>query len=155
MKYIIIAGIVLVQIVASYFLQKSLFFGDVAEAGSADPEAVSTQNGESDVDSSDFQEAIIIMLDEIIVNPAGTEGRRYLATRVGLQTKSETAEEEILTRSMLIRDVVNALLSSKSINQLSNLAYRDSLRVEIRDVINKQLTETVIDNVVFADYVLN
>ncbi|MBU0690615.1 flagellar basal body-associated FliL family protein [bacterium] len=154
MKYLIIAGVVLLQIAGSYFLQKSLFFDNTAQAEIAEVERSDEGHGEDHGEKTASGAPIIIMLDEIVVNPAGTEGRRYLATRLGLQTQSDSAETEITARSVLIRDAVLSLLSSKSMAQLSSLTYRDSLRNEIRDTVNKQLAETVVETVVFADYVL-
>jgi flagellar FliL protein len=156
MKYLIIAGVVIVQIAASYFLQKALFFSDVAEAGLVTSQEAVEGHAEGDEQSGEqLEEPVIVMLEEVIVNPAGTEGRRYLATRLGLQTRSMTGEEEISSRAILIRDAVISLLSSKSMTQLSDLAYRDTLRAELRDVVNLQLKDTHVDNVVFSDYVLN
>jgi flagellar basal body-associated protein FliL len=156
MKYGIIAGIVLVQIAAAYFLQKSLFFDTAVEASvvEAVPEEAPVLLDKEGKPIPPAAPAIVI-LEEIIVNPAGTEGRRYLATRVGFQSSSPNAELEIGSRTALIRDVVISLLSSKSMAQLSSLSYRDTLREEIKGVANLQLKDTKIESVIFADYVLN
>ena len=157
-KYLIIGGVVLVQIIGSYFLQKSLFFHNEAEAGIAE---VESEEKEAEVQLDKHGNPIlpaapaIVILDEIIVNPAGTEGRRYLATRIGFQSESVGAENEINARSVLIRDRVISLLSSKSMTQLSSLSYRDTLREEIREAANMQLKDSKIESVIFADYVLN
>jgi flagellar protein FliL len=154
-KYLIIAGIVLVQIAASYFLQKSFFFSTAAEAEVAEAEPEETVQLDKHGNPILPAAPTIVILDEIIVNPAGTEGRRYLATRVGFQSSSQNAELEIGSRTALIRDVVISLLSSKSMAQLSSLTYRDTLREEIKEVANLQLKDTKIESVIFADYVLN
>jgi flagellar FliL protein len=155
MKVLIIAGIVLVQIAASYFLQKSIFFNTEAEAGVAEVEPKEIVQLDKDGNPIPPAAPTIVILEEIIVNPAGTEGRRYLATRIGFQSTSPNAEAEINSRSVLIRDVVISLLSSKSMAQLSSLTYRDTLREDIRGVANLQLKDTKIESVIFADYVLN
>lgn len=154
MKYLIIAGVLLVQIAGAYFLQTALIFNDAAEASVAEAVNEDAEHGEGHGEEGETNSPIIIMLDEIVVNPAGTEGRRYLATRLGLQTMSADADSEVTARAVLIRDELISLLASKSMAQLSSLTYRDSLRNEIRESVNKQLATTVVDNVVFADYVL-
>jgi flagellar FliL protein len=154
MKYIIIAGVVLVQIAGSYFLQKAFFFNSDAEASIATEEHHEEEHGDGHGEEAVPDAPVIVMLDEIVINPAGTEGRRYLAIRIGLQTQSDSADTEIGARAVLIRDAVISLLSSKSMAQLSSLTFRDSLRTEILITVNEQLLNTAVESVVFADYVL-
>jgi flagellar FliL protein len=149
-KIAIIAGVLLVQIVAAYFLQKTFLFnhvpgGKVVEA--APKKAAKKAEG---------GEGKVVMLDEIVVNPAETGGRRYLAVTLGLQLAGggEESEKLVEKNKPLIRDALISLLSSKHLDQLASIAYRDTLKLEIKEAVSKQLKDTEIENVVFSGYVL-
>jgi flagellar basal body-associated protein FliL len=54
----------------------------------------------------------------------------------------------------LIRDALITVLSAKHLDQLANVAYRDTLRLELKEAVNRQLHGLTVDNVVFSGYVL-
>jgi len=142
----IIAAVLLVQIVASYFLQKTFLFQNAA-AGSAKAEVKKEKAKESG-------EIKVVMLDEIVVNPAETGGRRYLVATLGLQVSAPEADKTIEKYKPLIRDALISLLSSKHMDELSRISYRDTLREQIKDAANRQLRGVSVENVVFSSYVL-
>jgi flagellar basal body-associated protein FliL len=147
-KAAIIAGVLLVQIVAAYFLQKTFLFNHVPGA----KEVVAAPK--KPVKHGEEAEAKIVLLDEIVVNPAETAGRRYLAVTLGLQIDVPEGDKLIEKNKALIRDALISLLSSKHLDQLANIAYRDTLKHEIKEAVNHQLKDTTVSNVVFSGYVL-
>lgn len=149
-KIAVIAGILLVQIVVSYLLQKTLFFKDVAGTH----EAAAASHKTEKVEAKEEEEAPVVMLDEIVVNPADTGGRRYLAVTVGLQVRGLEADKKIEKKKPLIRDALISLLSSKPFGELARIGYRDSLKVEIRAAANHQLRDSTVTGIVFTGYVL-
>jgi flagellar FliL protein len=146
-KIALIAVVLLVQIVAAYFIQKTLLFPAVPgqKVAEAAPKKVAKHSEE---------ESKVILLDEIVVNPAETGGRRYLAVSLGLQIASAEAEKLVEKNKPLIRDALISLLSAKHLDQLASIAYRDTLKQEIKEAVAKQLKDTEIENVVFNGYVL-
>jgi flagellar protein FliL len=149
MKYAIIAGVLVVQTVLAYFLQKTFLFPGTATATVAESKAES----EEPKDGGNEAEPNIVMLDEIVVNPAETGGRRYLAVTVGLQMKDEAAAKSVEKATPLIRDALITLLSAKHLDELSRASYRDTLRTEIKTAVNVQMKNKV-EGVVFSGYVL-
>jgi flagellar basal body-associated protein FliL len=147
-KWGMIAGVVLMQVVAAYFLQKALFFGGDVVAKEK-PHHVSKK-----AEDKKAADLTVIMLDEIVINPADTGGRRYLAVTLGLQTGAPEAEKTIDKSKPMIRDALITVLSAKHLDQLANIAYRDTLRAEIKDAVNRQLHGLTVDNIVFSGYVL-
>jgi flagellar protein FliL len=148
----IIAGLILVQVVGSYFLQKAVFFsGDVV--AKEEVKAESKKKSEKK-DKEKEAELNVIELEEIVVNPADTGGRRYLAITLGLGTRVAEAEKTIEKRKPLIKDALISVLSSKHLDQLSNITYRDSLKSELKDAVNKQFSEKMVESIVFSSYVL-
>ncbi len=163
MKYLIIAGILVAQTAAAYFVQKMVFFPGPEAAiehpseegsghgGGEEPEEA---EGESHNEGEAKGGASITLLDEIIVNPAGTGGRRFLSTIVGLTLKDGKSEAAVQGQMPIIRDAAITLLSSKSLDQLASVAYRDSIRQELMATVNGLVKEKPVTGVVFSTYVL-
>ena len=134
-------------------MQKTLFFSNVSVSQAAEkPKEKEEEKSEKGKEEGEGMK--IITLDEIIVNPAETGGRRYLAVTAGLQTATPEAEKKIEEQRALVRDVMITLLSSKHLEELADISYRDSLKAEIRNAINAKVHGLKIENVVFSGYVL-
>ena len=91
----------------------------------------------------------------IVVNPLGTDGRRYLMVKVGV----EADDAETLTRldemSPAATDAVIGLMSAMRVEQLSDVSQRDSLKEDIRLRFNQILGEDgPVTRVYFTQYVL-
>jgi flagellar FliL protein len=150
-KAVIIAAVVVAQIIGAYFLQKALFF---REAVAAAPKEKTEASKEKKHGEKDSVEPSVVMLDEIVVNPAHTGGRRYLAVTVGFQTSALEADKLFEKNKPLIRDALISLLSSKELDKLADIGYRDSLKAEIKDAVNRQVRDSLVAQVVFSSYVL-
>lgn len=152
MKYIIIGATVLIQITAAYYLQKTfLFAGPAVEVTAEDEHA----EEEEEVEGAHGEGGpSIVTLEEIVVNPAGTGGRRYLAVTIALKSGATEVEKKIEESKPLIRDALITLLSSKALDQLADISYRDSLKSEVKAVLNGVDKKLKIETVVFSGYVL-
>jgi len=162
-KILIIAGILVAQTAAAYFIQKTIFFSDpvipghTAEMDSTEAvhgeEAAEEEGGEEGAEGK-AAESNIALLDEIIVNPAGTSGRRFLSTIVGFSLKNPKHTEAITAQMPIIRDAAITLLASKSLDQLASIAYRDTLRSELVATVNGLVKDQPVTGVVFSTYIL-
>jgi len=90
----------------------------------------------------------------LIVNPAGTEGLRYLMVNIGFESAEPKVLEEVTTKEIAVRDAILKILSEKTVPQLADIALRDSLKVEIRDTVNVILSDGQVDRLYFTQYVL-
>jgi len=96
----------------------------------------------------------IYSIDDIIVNPADTDGKRLLLTSVGFDLPKIEMENELKTREAMVKDAVISTLSSKDISQLDNIAYRDTLKMEITGRLKKSIPDVTINNIYFSKYIL-
>ena len=96
----------------------------------------------------------IDQISDLVVNPAGTDGTRYLCTTVALETIDPKVSEEIKSREAQIRDVLIAILSRRTIAELADLETRDPLREEIRAGVNNLLIGGEVVGVYFSNFVL-
>jgi flagellar FliL protein len=162
MKILVIVGILIAQTAAAYFIQKTIFFPSLSVPSEVHADAEAEEGDEGDEaeggghggKEGKAAGSSVAMLDEIIVNPAGTGGRRFLSTVVGLTLKKPATEESVIERMPLIRDAAISLLASKSLDQLASLSYRDTLRHEIQASVNGIMEMEVVKGVVFSTYVL-
>jgi len=127
-KILIVVGILVFQIAAAYFGIQYLFLRDTTTA--VEPKTV-----EQGVEAM----GPIMQMEDIVVNPAGSLGRRFLVVKVALELMSEQIQDDVEQQMPLINDGLINLLASKNIEYLSNVAVRDSLREEMRLAINDRL----------------
>jgi flagellar basal body-associated protein FliL len=73
---------------------------------------------------------------------------------IGFEVTGEGDKETLERAKPLIRDGLIGLLSSKGIAQLADIAYRDTLRSEIRQKIEGEVHPLEVARVFFTGYVL-
>lgn len=96
----------------------------------------------------------IVTFDNIIVNPSGTMGRRFLNATIGLEARDGVSREAIKSGRAKILDILNAVLSSRTVDQLSDPRSRESLRAAIMEKVNQQIAPGEVVGVYFLDFVL-
>lgn len=106
--------------------------------------------GEVPIEYGEFTE-----LDGIVINPQGTDGRRYLMVKIGV----EAEESATLARLDLLRpaavDAVIDYMGAQPVDRLADIVYRDTLKAEIIDRFNAMLGEDgPVTRIYFTQYVL-
>ncbi len=96
----------------------------------------------------------IYTVEDVIVNPAGTDGKRLLLSSVGFDLSAEESKQEMKEKEVLVKDLIISILSSKNINQLMNYSYKDSLRIEIAKKMKLKLPEVKVNNIYFSKYII-
>ena len=91
-------------------------------------------------------------LPGVIVNPAGSGGRRYLMVDLALEADEETVEE-VGTREVVIRDVVVRVLGGKTVEELAAIGDREVIKDTLRASVNAVL-EGEVDRLYFTQYVI-
>jgi flagellar FliL protein len=93
-------------------------------------------------------------LDNLIVNPAGTDGTRYLMIKIAFESDKAKALEEITEKDVVVRDAILRLLQAKTVEELAAIEQRDELKEEVRRGINEILEKGKITRLYFTQYVL-
>jgi flagellar FliL protein len=96
----------------------------------------------------------LFSIDNLVINPAGTQGTRFLIVTVALEMKDAGATPELTARDPEIRDLLLSLLSARTVEQLSDLGGKDALKEEIRVAIEKVLGPDKVVRVFIPQYVL-
>ena len=91
----------------------------------------------------------------IVVNPRGTDGRRYLMVKVGAEAEDVATLDRLTVLGPAATDAVIGLLARRSVAELADITRRDSLKEEVRLAFNGLLGEDgPVTRVYFTQYVL-
>lgn len=171
MKYIIMAGIVVVMAGAGYFVTlkfiKPMVSGEETashvEEGSEDgaedhSEGMAKKkrtkrepkHGEEGAETT----AHIFEVEDIIVNPAGTGGTRFLSASVGFELEYEDMMPLFKARQPQIRDALITILGSKNIEQLTDMRQKEIARLQIKRRVEQLLETDELTAVYFTDFVI-
>ena len=181
-KYGILGGIVVVMIVAAWFVTAKIVKpmlaggGETAQVEEGASEA-SSHGGDSASKEAKAEESShgsakesggghggegassagadnMILIDNIVVNPAGTGGTRFLATSIGFELETGSAAGLFKDKEIIVRDALITILSSQSIPELSDFKQRERLRKLIKLRVEKLLKTEDVSNVYFTEFVL-
>ena len=75
--------------------------------------------------------APVYKIDNLIVNPAGSQGQRFLMCTVAIESDDSKALETLREHEIELRDRVITLLSKQSLDRLTAESARESLRTEL------------------------
>lgn len=163
----IVIVLLAVQSVGAYITVKKLFFAsmdkEIAEIAATvswppptDSTAVdSTETVEEELPIPEYEPTgLIQQFEDVIVNPAGTEGRRYFVLTMSFEVSHKKVLEELNLKTPIIRDALITLLATKTLDFLSDVQNMESLRIEIMQTVNLYLEKGHLVRVYFTGYIL-
>ena len=93
-------------------------------------------------------------IKDIIVNPAGTGGSRFLSVSFAFELESPEEKAAFVAREPIIRDALITILSSKSVVQLTDSKQKEIIRYQIKKRIKKLMNTDELAGVYYTDFVL-
>jgi flagellar protein FliL len=96
----------------------------------------------------------IYPIEDIIVNPADTDGKRLLLTSIGVDLSKPEMLNELKSREVMVKDIIISSLASKNISQLGDMAYRDSLKLEITSKMKDKIPSVTVNSIYFSKYII-
>ena len=170
-KYGIMIGIVLVMAVGGYFITLKVIKPIVA-----DDSAEEIASGDHDGDAEDSaesvkkkkrkkkkrsadgeegaEEAYIFEISDIIVNPAGTGGTRFLSASIGFELDYPETMKLFEARQPQIRDALITILGSKNIEQLTDMKQKEIARLQIKKRVSHLLDTDELVAIYFTNFVI-
>lgn len=154
MKKIIMVGvpIILVQVALIYFI----FVKFVAPSLTSQPShAAQSHEAAAEGEGEGKEEAVqVLVIKDLIINPAGTNGTRFLLTTVGLEVPSVEIKAELEQKEVQTRDILNSVLTSKGLDELTVPSFKETLRKEILEKVNANLKTGKVRNVYFSKFII-
>lgn len=108
--------------------------------------------GESEAGIAPF--GTVYVIEDLVVNPAGSGGMRYVCVSVGLESTDASVIGELTLRDAQIKDALITIFGSKSVDELVDVQSREVMRKEIQDRIEQVLPPAGLDAVYFVNFVL-
>jgi flagellar protein FliL len=94
-------------------------------------------------------------ISDLVLNPAGSGGTRFLMLSVAFDMKDSAAVETLKQRDAEVKDAVLALVGAKSVEQLAEVSAREPLKAEIKDLVSGILKKKkLIKRVSFPQFVI-
>ena len=134
----------------------------VAEGGSAAAEgecacAEEEAHAEGGVDSHGNPASAakpVHTVADVVLNPAGTGGTRYLVMTVAFSVRDSTIVTRMSGRDPEVRDVLLKVIGAKTVDQLADLAHRAALKEEVRANVVRLFGDRSVNDVFFPQFVI-
>lgn len=123
-------------------------------SGEESAEETSSKEEKEGAKSSASGSNYIYTVNDVIINPAGTNGQRLMLTSIGFDMKSEAQLKKIETKEVILKDAIISVLSRKTVSQLSNTMKRDSLKIEIIQDVKNRIPGLKINDLYFSKYII-
>lgn len=150
-KIIIIIIAILILILlglgAAFFLLTSNNNEEAVQNSNATPQEIGSGTNYTRIGT-------VYQLDQFIVNLLSQSGRRYLKTTIALEMTNPNLQNELEAKRGPVRDTLNTILSSKSIDEISTTRGKEKLKEEIVQRLNEFLVDGKVRNVFFLDFAI-
>ncbi|MDH4155886.1 MAG: flagellar basal body-associated FliL family protein [candidate division Zixibacteria bacterium] len=158
-------GAVVIGIALTAFVIKPLMSGSAEDDSGPTRVAQSQQQKEEkpkkepnkptgDRKSGGKDESYIYSIQDIVINPAGTGGSRFLSVSFGFELESAKLVAQFEEREPIIRDALITILSSKTIAQLTDAKQKEVVRFQIKKRIGQLMRTDDLAGVYYTDFVL-
>jgi flagellar basal body-associated protein FliL len=98
--------------------------------------------------------ATVHLIENLVVNPANTNGQRFLLVTTALVVKDAAALEELAARDAEVRDRIVDLLSGRTIDELGDPSRREALKGDLAAAIGALFKEGVVKRVLLPQFVI-
>ncbi|MFH1374810.1 MAG: flagellar basal body-associated FliL family protein [bacterium] len=99
-------------------------------------------------------ESGLYTVKDIVINPAGTGGTRFLSVSFAFELESSVVEAEFEAREAIIRDALITILSSKTVAQLTDAKQKEIVRYQIKKRVSELMKTKELAGVYYTDFVL-
>lgn len=97
---------------------------------------------------------LVYAVKDMVINPAGTNGSRFLSVSFGFELANSDLTGELEARDPLVRDALITIMSSKTVAQLTDAREKEITRLQIKKRLSDLLETSDITAVYFTDFVL-
>jgi flagellar FliL protein len=156
-------GVILVGVALALFVLKPMMSGSEGGAqveqtkSNADQHSARPETKKKRAKSDGHGEAapaLVYAIKDIVVNPAGTGGTRFLSVSFGFELDSPELTAAFEERELAVRDALITILSSKTVVQLTDAKEKEIARYQIKKRLEQLLNTDEISGVYYTDFVL-
>lgn len=96
----------------------------------------------------------IHLVDNLVLNPAGSGGARFLLTSIALEGGSEEGKAALAARDLEIRDAFILVLGSRTVEELSDVENRTRIIGELKTALDRLLGPGHVHRVLIPQFVI-
>ncbi len=140
---------------------RALGFAVTAEADAGDGHAAASADGHGGGDalagadsSATSGEPLVTTLDNLVLNPAGSGGTRFLLLTVAMECGTDAGMTALKAKDAELRDVVLSTLARKTVDQLADVSFREDIKTELITALNDRFGTGTVVRVYFPQYVV-
>lgn len=93
-------------------------------------------------------------LANLVLNPAGTGGTRFLMVTTSFQIKDQATKDLFTNHDSQVRDRILSLLGKKTVDELADMDHREAIKRELMDSIGVMFPKGSIVNLFFPQFVI-
>jgi flagellar FliL protein len=142
-KFILVPVVLLAQAVGAYFLVFNLLLQEPSKASEPEKEK-----------KPPLQVGLFYEINDIVVNPAGTAGKRFMVMEIALETKEQAVIDEATLKEIWIRDAVISILTRKTPEELLDFSLQEQLKKEILNTMNRKMRNGKFIKIYFKKYIM-
>ena len=98
--------------------------------------------------------ATVHAIDNLVLNPAGSNGTRFLMVTATFQLKDGGAEQLMKDHEAEVRDLILSLLGKKTIDELTDMSKRDAVKKEVLEAVSPVFPKGAVVKVFFPQFVV-
>ncbi len=128
-----------------------------ADSASAHGEAAADGGGEHGAaggEKGGGAEASVHLLENLVLNPSGTNGSRFLLLTVAIETGTPAVAAEMTTRDAELRDIILTSLGTKTVDQLTDISTREVIKGELQAAIGGRFGKSAVKRLYFPQFVV-
>ena len=122
-------------------------------AGVGGEAAAAGEHGGAEGEKGGSAEAVHL-LENLVLNPAGSNGSRFLLLSVAIETGTPAVAADMTTRDAELRDIILTSLGTKTVDQLTDISTREGIKVELMTAISGRFGKNTVKRLYFPQFVV-
>lgn len=96
----------------------------------------------------------VLLLENLVLNPAASGGSRYLLMSIAIESVDKAAVDALTLRDAELKDLILATLGRKNVDELSDVAGREAIKVELIAAVKERFGKNSIKQLYFPQFVI-
>lgn len=98
--------------------------------------------------------ASVVLFDNLVLNPSGSGGLRFLLVTVGLRLSNSASVATIKASDAEVRDVLLRVFGDRRVEELADIGQREGLKRAIKTAVDSLLSAGTVKGVYFPQFVI-
>ncbi|MHB1310449.1 MAG: flagellar basal body-associated FliL family protein [Gemmatimonadaceae bacterium] len=99
-------------------------------------------------------ESAVVLFDNLVLNPSGSGGLRFLLVTVGLRLSNSASVATIKASDAEVRDVLLRVFGDRRVEELADIGQRERLKGAIKTAVDSLLSAGTVSGVYFPQFVI-